>query len=285
MDFIKYQATGNDFILIDAVGMPGLDWVSLSRTICDRHFGVGGDGILLVLPSRKADYRMRIFNPDGSEAEICGNGLRCFAKYVVEREKKEKGNRITIETLAGIKEAIPYLESGLVKAVKLSMGKPSFIPGDLPAKLPDYKGQVPVLDYPLKLGKKTLTLTLVSMGNPHAVHFLKKGETADSFPLLQIGPLVENHKMFPRRTNFEIVHVVDENNLSVRVWERGVGETLSCGSGACAVAVAARIRGLTAEELNIKLPGGLLTLSWDGEGDVKLKGLVEEVFTGAWTGL
>ncbi len=289
MEFIKYQATGNDFVLVDAIGMPSKDWQALSRVVCDRHFGVGADGILLVLPSKKSDYRMRIFNPDGSEAEICGNGLRCFARYVVETRRKGKAGKITIETLAGIKEATPYLEKGLVKAVRLAMGKPSLKLGDLPAALPGYRGKTPVLDYPLQLarsqtrpGGKSLALTFVSMGNPHAVHFLKEGEKADKFPLSKIGPLVENHAFFPRRTNFEIVQVIDRKTLVARVWERGAGETLSCGSGACAVTVAAKLKGLIGDEVDIKLPGGVLTLSWDGKGEVIMRGSVEEVFRGAW---
>lgn len=282
MEFIKYQATGNDFILIDAIKMPSRDWQSLSRAMCDRHYGIGADGILLVLPSEKADYRMRIFNPDGSEAEICGNGLRCFARYVIEKKRKGEVDSINIETLAGIKGATPYLEKGVVKAVKLSMGKPSFELNMIPAILPDFNGQVPVLDYPLKIGEKSLALTFVSMGNPHAIQFLKEGETIGKFPLSQIGPMVENHSFFPRRTNFEIVRVINSMTLEARVWERGAGETLSCGSGACAIAVAAKLKGLIKDEVNIKLSGGVLTLYWNGKGEVILKGPVEKVYTGKW---
>lgn len=282
MEFIKYQATGNDFILIDAIKMPSGDWQALAKAMCERHFGVGADGILLVLPSRKADYRMRIINPDGSEAETCGNGFRCFARYVVENKQKGRKSSITIETLAGIKKATPYLEKGLVKSVKLSMGKPSFELNDLPAVLADFKGRVPVINYPLNIAKKSLTLTFISMGNPHVVHFLKEGEKVDKFPLLQIGPIVENHAFFPRRTNFEIAQVIDKKTIHARVWERGAGETLSCGSGACAIAAAARLQGLIGDEVDIILPGGKLTLSWDGKGEVILKGPVEEVFRGVW---
>lgn len=282
MEFIKYQATGNDFILIDTVRMPSQDWPTLAKTMCDRHYGVGADGILLVLPSKKADYRMRIFNPDGSEAEICGNGLRCFARYIVETKKKGRNDKITIETLAGIKEAIPYMKNGRVTSVRLSMGKPSLKLSDIPAVLPVYKGKAPVLDYPLEVAGKNLTLTFVSMGNPHAVHFLREGEKVDKFPLSKIGPMVENNAFFPRRTNFEIVQVTGKDTLNARVWERGAGETLSCGSGACAIAVAARLKGLIEDEVDIILPGGILTLSWDGKGEVILKGPVEDVFRGDW---
>lgn len=282
MEFIKYQATGNDFILIDVIRLPSRDWQTLSKAMCERHYGVGADGILLVLPSKKADYRMRIFNPDGSEAEVCGNGLRCFARYIVEKKKKGEDRSITIETLAGIIEATPYLENGSVKAVRLSMGKPSFKLSEMPAVLPDQKSRVPILNYPLEIAKKSLALTFVSMGNPHVIHFLKEGEKIDKFPLSKIGPMVENHAFFPRRTNFEIVKVIDQKTIEARVWERGAGETLSCGSGACAVAVAARLQGLIKDEVDIKLSGGRLTLSWDGKGEVILKGPVEEVFSGVW---
>lgn len=282
MEFVKYQATGNDFIIIDAVRIPPQGWSGLSKAMCDRHYGVGADGILLVLPSRKADYRMRIFNPDGSEAEICGNGLRCFTRYIVEIKKKGRDGKITIETLAGIKEAIPYLKNDLVKSVRLSMGKPSLRLSDMPAVLPDLKAKANVKGYPLRVEKRNLFLTFVSMGNPHVIHFLKKDEKVDRFPLSRIGPMVENHSFFPRRTNFEIVQVIDKNNLNARVWERGAGETLSCGSGACAIAVAARLLGLAEGGVDIKLPGGVLTLFWDGKGEVILEGPVEEVFRGTW---
>lgn len=282
MEFIKYQATGNDFILIDAIKTPSRDWQALAKAMCERHFGVGADGILLVLPSIKADYRMRIINPDGSEAETCGNGLRCFTRYVVENKQKGRERSITIETVAGIKKATPYIKKGLVKSVKLLMGKPSFELIDLPAVLADFKGRVPVINYPLNIAKKSLTLTFISMGNPHVVHFLKEGEKVDKFPLLQIGPIMENHAYFPRRTNFEIAQVIDKKTIHARVWERGAGATLSCGSGACAIAAAAKLQGLIGDEVDIILPGGKLTLSWDGKGEVILKGPVEEVFRGDW---
>lgn len=282
MEFIKYQATGNDFVLIDASHADNTDWAGLAKTMCDRHFGIGADGILLVLPSKKADYRMRIFNPDGSEAEVCGNGLRCFTRYVVEKKGKPGKSNITIETLAGVKEALLSLEKGLVKSVQLSMGQPSFKLSDMPALLPDFKGRKPVIDYPLKVGNINLHLTFISMGNPHVVHFLKKGENVDKFNLGEIGQKVENHSIFPRRTNFEVVQIINRRTLKARVWERGAGDTMSCGSGACAIAVAARLHGLIDNEVDIKLPGGVLKLSWDGKGEVFMGGPVEEVFRGIW---
>lgn len=283
MEFIKYQATGNDFILIDACQMSDLDWSSLAEDLCQRHFGIGADGLLLVFSSTKADYKMRIFNPDGSEAETCGNGLRCFAKYIIENKKAGREGKVTIETLAGIKEAIPYEEEGEVRAIKLSMGKPGFDLKKLPAILPEFKDREPILDYPLKIKGKNLSLTFVSMGNPHVVHFLEKGEKVEKFPLSLIGPEVENHPYFPKRVNFEVVEVMNKNSLRVRVWERGAGETLSCGSGACAAAVAARLHGWVENEVDIILRGGTLNIAWDGNGEVMLKGPVEKVFSGKWS--
>ncbi|MBM3133348.1 MAG: diaminopimelate epimerase [Chloroflexi bacterium] len=271
MKFTKMQATGNDFVMIDARSVE-MDWPGLARAMCHRRFGVGADGIILILNSEKADFRMRIFNPDGSEAETCGNGLRCFTRYAIEKGITGK-KKIEIETLAGIARA--EVRNSLVR---IAMGVPQFEPSRIPV---DIKGQsVPVLDYPIKVGEKVIPVSLVSMGNPHAVAFLK--EPVADFSLHEIGPQVEHHAMFPRRTNFEIVNAVDRGHLKVRIWERGAGETLSCGSGACAVAVAARLKGLAGDAVEIQVPGGTLVLEWDGKGEVFLTGPAERVFEGEW---
>jgi len=275
LKFVKLQASGNDFILIDWRGQPRRDWPALARRLCHRHLGVGGDGLLLVLSSRKADLSMRLFNPDGSEAETSGNGLRCFAKYAVEAGLAPKDG-VKVETKAGIKTVVPLLHRGKVARARVNMGTPRLAPKDIPADLPFDITQG--LEYPLKVGGRLLRVSLVSMGNPHAVAFTR-GDVAD-FPLARLGPLVESHPLFPQRTNFEVARVVSRREIEARVWERGVGETLSCGTGASAIMVAARLLDKVAEEVSIRLPGGTLSLSWDGEGDVYLTGYVEKVFEG-----
>jgi len=276
MNFSKLQATGNDFILVDA-RMVDQNWAELAQAICQRHFGVGADGLILVQNSRVADLKMRIFNPDGSEAEACGNGLRCFAKYGIERGIVDKTN-LTVETLPGIRKVNACVSQGKVNQVEVSMGTPRFQPEQIPVKAK--VDIIPILNYPLELGGEKLALSLISMGNPHAVSFISR--PVASFPLAKIGPEVERHPMFPQRANFEIARVLSREKIEARVWERGVGETLACGSGACAIAVAARLLNYVNSKVDIMLPGGVLALSWDGIGEVLLNGPVEEVFTGQY---
>ncbi len=285
MKFSKLQATGNDFILVDARTMER-EWSKLAQAMCDRHFGVGADGLILAQNSTIADLKMRIFNSDGSEAEVSGNGLRCFAKYAIERDligkmssRAGQGNRsLTIETLSGVRKAKAYISGNKVNRAEINMGLPQFQPEQIPVKV---KVDVtPILDYPLVIDGKKLTLSLLSMGNPHAVSFLSQ-PVAD-FPLAEIGPKVERHPMFPQRTNFEVARVLGRGKIEARVWERGVGETLACGSGASAIAVAAQLLDYVDKQVDIILEGGTLTVSWDRVGDVLLSGPVEEVFTGEW---
>ena len=284
MKFTKLQATGNDFILIYARNMD-MDWPKLARDMCHRHCGIGADGLLLVIPSNAADLKMRMFNPDGSEAEICGNGLRCFAKYVVDRGIAARQNLI-VETMVGTRTIQASISQGKVSHAKVNMGTPRFRAEDIPVlieKQQKGRGEVDItsiLDYPLTIDKRKFTLSFVSMGNPHAVNFLSN-PVAD-FPLSEIGPQVENHPIFPERVNFEIARVLNRSKIEARVWERGAGETLSCGSGACAIAVIARLKGYTDNEVDIMLPGGDLTITWDGIGEGYLSGRVEEVSTGEW---
>ena len=285
MKFSKLQATGNDFILVDARTMEG-EWSKLARAMCDRHFGIGADGLILVQDSTSADSKMRIFNSDGSEAEISGNGLRCFAKYVLEKGviskmslRAEQNNRsLTVETLPGVRMVKAYMSENKVNRVEVNMGLPKFQPGQIPVTVK--VDIIPILDYPLVINGKELTLSLLSMGNPHTVSFLSR-PVAD-FPLAEIGPKVESHPMFPRRTNFEVARVLSRGKIEARVWERGVGETLACGSGACAIVVAAQLLDYVEPQVDIMLPGGTLTVSWDRVGEVLLTGPVEEVFTGEW---
>jgi diaminopimelate epimerase len=287
MKFSKLQATGNDFILIDTLTGPRKsDWGELARAMCDRHFGIGADGLILVQNSASADLRMRLFNSDGSEAEVSGNGLRCFAKYAIEKNLAGKissragqSNRsLTIETLSGIRKAKAYMLRNKVNRVEVHMGLPRFQPEQIPVKVK--VDIIPILNYPLVTDRKKLTLSLLSMGNPHAVSFLS--EPVADFPLAEIGPEVEKHSIFPQKTNFEVARVLSRGKIEARVWERGVGETLACGSGACAIAVAAQLLDYVESQVDIMLQGGTLTVSWDGVGEVLLSGPVEEVFTGDW---
>ncbi len=259
--FAKMQASGNDFILIDGVGMER-DWSELAKVMCRRRFGIGADGLISVLPSEVADFGMRMFNPDGSEAEVCGNGLRCFAKYVME-SRLVPTQQLKVETIAGIRTVKADLDGGIVVKVQVAMGVPQH-----------------TFSTVINVEDKGLEVTGVSMGNLHAVCFLK--EPVADFPLLEVGPKVEHYPSFPQRINFEIANIVSRHEIGARVWERGAGETLSCGSGACAIAAAARWGGLVDSEVDIILPGGTVAMRWDGIGEIILSGPAETVFSGEW---
>jgi len=277
MNFTKLQGAGNDFILVEANKLR-LDWPKLAIALCHRHFGIGADGLLL-LSADKADLRMRIFNPDGSEAEACGNGLRCLVKYALDKGLVDSPKaEISVVTKAGTRKARLHIQ-GKKTIIQVGMGEPKFSARDIPIVL-EAKPAEPILDYPLTLDGRKLALSLVSMGNPHAVYF-GHSSVAD-FPLSQIGPKVERHPMFPKRTNFEVARVLGRKQIEARVWERGVGETLACGSGACAIAVLAKLQGYTDSKVDIKLPGGTLGVEWDGVGEVFLSGPAEIVFRGEW---
>jgi len=287
MKFSKLQATGNDFILVDARTMEA-EWPKLARAMCDRHFGAGADGLILVQNSTSADLKMRLFNSDGSEAEVSGNGLRCFAKYTIEEglvgkmssRAEQKNRSLTIETLSGARQVKAHMSRNRVNRAEVDMGLPRFQPEQIPVRAK--VDIIPILNYPLVIDGKKLTLALLSIGNPHAVSFLSQ-PVAD-FPLSEIGAKVEKHPMFPQRTNFEVARVLSRGRIEARVWERGVGETLACGSGASALAVAARLLDYVDRQVDIILAGGTLTVSWDMVGEVLLSGLVEEVFRGEWLG-
>jgi len=277
MQFVKMHGTGNDFVMLDAREMDG-DWPALARAMCDRHFGVGSDGLILALPAVDADLTMRMFNPDGSEAEMCGNGIRCLAKFAVERGiAAPRDGAITVETLAGRLRCEVFGEDGIVERVRASMGRPRFAPAEIPV-LAESSG--PVLDLPVRVEGGDFHVTCVSMGNPHAVHFTD--EPVAGIDLEHVGPRVEHHPAFPKRVNFEVANVLGRDRLRMRVWERGAGITLACGTGACATAVAARLRGLVDDVADIELPGGTVRIEWDGEGEVYLSGPAEDVFEGRW---
>ena len=274
IDFVKMHGAGNDYIYIDLMkNKYDLDFSRLATYIADRHFGVGGDGLVLIMKGSKADYRMRMFNIDGSEAEMCGNAIRCVAKYLFDYGYKE-GDEVDIETLAGIKK-LKVLEldgEGKVKKVRVNMGRPT-LEGE---KIPINIDGAPVVDVEI-LGYQG---TAVSMGNPHIVFFVN--EISDKM-VLQDGPEIEKHKLFPKKTNVEFVKVLDKQNLEMRVWERGSGETLACGTGACATGVAAILKRLTERKVNVHALGGILTVEWDeNSGEVFLSGPAEEVFKGVY---
>jgi diaminopimelate epimerase len=273
VNFTKLQATGNDFVLVDAAGLEQ-DWASLARAMCHRHFGIGADGLLLLLPSEVADFRMRVFNSDGSEAEVCGNGLRCFARYVIAHGLADADKGLTIETTAGIRK----VKSHGGHRFEVDMGVPRFKPEEIPVSIK--VDIIPILDYRINVKGKELLLNFVSLGNPHGVCFVE--DSVADFPLSELGPLIEHHQLFPQRLNFEVAQVLSRREIRARVWERGVGESLSCGSGACAVAVAAQLHGYVDSQVEVILPGGRLGVEWDGKGEVYLSGSAELVFTGEW---
>lgn len=274
MQFSKLQATGNDFVLIDCF-KEKLDDVPLdvlARNICDRRFGVGADGLLLLLPSKVANFRMRIFNADGTEAEMCGNGIRCFALYVYEHGLWEE-KHIDIETLAGVKRVKLFVSGKKVEKVRVGMGHPIFQPESIPIK-----GKDNPLNMTLRAGGRRWEVSALSMGNPHCVLIV---DNVDEFPVEKIGPEIEKHPLFPNRTNVEFVEVINRDELKVRVWERGVGETLACGTGACASLVVASLKGLTNRSARLHLRGGELFVEWLENGEVFLTGPAEEVFEGS----
>jgi diaminopimelate epimerase len=278
MRVTKMHGLGNDYVYL--APSEELDWPAVSRKVSDRHFGVGSDGLILALPSNVADMRMRMFNADGSEAEMCGNGIRCVVKFALEEGLVPADKEtVTVETLDGIKTLEVFREDGVVVAARVDMGKPRFAPADLPANV---EGPGPVVDLPLTVDGVDLKLTLASMGNPHAIHYVESG--IDEFPLERIGPLVENHPLFPKRTNFQVVQVLDRGHVKHRVWERGSGITLASGTSASAVAAASRLRGFTDDRIVDSLPGGDLVLEWDGQGSVFMTGPATRVFDAEWYG-
>jgi len=277
MKFTKMHGAGNDFLLVE--GNEERDWPALSQAMCERHLGAGADGVMLVLASAKADVRMRLFNADGSEAEVSGNGVRCLVRYAVERGlAAPKGGRVTIEAIHDVLEAEVEMDGPSVRRVRLSMGPPRFDPKEVPVAA---EMSPPVIDLPIEVDGERIAVTCLSMGNPHAVTFID-GPVAD-YPLEIVGPKVEHHTAFPARVNFGVGRLLDGGRMELRVWERGCGETLACGSGSCAAMVAARLKGRAGDVVDITQPGGLLRVEWDGRGDVYLSGDAQFVFDGDWS--
>ena len=277
MKFTKMHGAGNDYVYIDA-RVEDRDWPVLSVAMSDRHTGVGSDGIILAGESDRADIKMTMFNADGSEGEMCGNGIRCLVLFAMERGIVPAGvSTVSVDTLAGVKQVTPLWEDGKMARAKVGMGEPLLRAEDIPVIAP---GHEVVVDHPLQVDGRTFSISCVSMGNPHAVAFVD--EPVAEVPLHELGPMVEHHAMFPRRVNFEIVNVVDRRRLEARVWERGSGLTMACGSGASALAVVARLHDYIDDEVVVGLPGGELIVRWDGHGPVELEGPIEEVFSGEW---
>ncbi|MGB2579594.1 diaminopimelate epimerase [Elusimicrobium simillimum] len=270
MKFTKWQGLGNDFVVINNLGGELRDAAELAKRICDRHFGIGADGLILIENSALADFKMRIINADGTEPEMCGNGLRCAAKFIDEYDLTGK-TKLTIETLAGIMEP-EILSDGLIR---VNMGVPRLKRSEIPVAGTDSESAQNIV---LNIGGHSVTGTAVSMGNPHFVIFT---EHLEDEVIRGVGPLVEEHEMFPKKTNVEFIKIIDRKNIRMRVWERGVGVTLACGTGACASAVACILAGETDNEITVKLDGGGLLIAWNGEGQpIYMTGPAIEVFTG-----
>ena len=278
LEFTKMHGAGNDYVYVDARGMDE-DWHALSVVMSERHTGIGADGLILALESVRADLRMRMFNADGSEGEMCGNGIRCLVAFALTRGIIPKDtSSVLVETLAGDLEVTPTWDGDQVVWAKVGMGEPRLAVEDIPIALDD---RAMVMDYPIVVDGVTFEINTVSMGNPHAVAFVD--QPVDEIPLERLGPLVEHHPLFPKRVNFEIVNIIDKGHVKVRVWERGSGETMACGTGACAVGVISRLkRRVKGDDVTVSLPGGDLIVRWSGEGEVILEGPVVDVFNGEW---
>jgi diaminopimelate epimerase len=283
MNFTKMQGAANDFVLIEATNM-NRDWSKMAVAICNRHLGIGADSLLLLLPSEKADFQMQTFDADGSEAETCGNGIRCLARYVYEKGLiSPSANEITVETKAGTGRVRLEKNGNNLLKIRANMGRPELDAEMIPLKIgpgDDIVYIKTMLCYHTTVDGIKLSLNCVSMGNPHAVHFVQ--QPVSDFPLSRIGPKVERLPIFPNRVNFEVARVINPDYIEARVWERGVGETLACGSGACAITVASKMLGYTGYRAEIELPGGVLDTEWNGMGEVILGGPAEIVFEGIW---
>lgn len=281
LNFTKMEGLGNDYVYVNCFKETVENPSELSIKISDRHFGIGSDGLILIKPSKVADFTMEMYNADGSQSEMCGNGIRCVGKYVYDYGLTDK-EEISVETLAGIK----YLkfvidrkdenDRGTVAMVTVNMGEPIFKPGEVPVAIDEDLDMVK--DYPVTIDNKEYNITCVSMGNPHCITYV---EDTDAFPLEEVGPKFECSPLFPRRVNAEFVQVVSRDYLKMRVWERGSGETLACGTGTCATVVASILNGLTEDEVTVKLLGGELIIKWDRETNlVYMTGPARVVFDG-----
>ena len=272
--FTKMHGLGNDYVYMDAINQKIENRSELAKFVSDRHFGIGSDGLILICPSEKADFRMQMFNQDGSEAEMCGNGIRCVGKFVYDKGLTNK-KTITVETLAGIKTLVMTEKNGKIEAVRVDMGEPILEPKLIPV----ISEENPVKNLQLKSEDKEFKFTCVSMGNPHAVAFIE--EDVNDFDICKYGAKLEVNKAFPNKANIEFINVIDDKTLKMRVWERGAGETLACGTGACASAVAAMLNGYTSRKVTVHLLGGDLKIEWSkADNHVYMTGTATTVFEG-----
>ena len=280
VEFAKLHGAGNDYIAIDGRGIDR-DWGALSKEMSLLAFGVGADGIVLVQDSEIAQIRMRVYNPDGSEAEMSGNGIRLFSKFVIDRKialSDEDG--MTVETGGGVRTVWPTMEGDKMIAAKVAMGVPTFVPSEIPVDTTQTGDLDIIKKFPIQAGERELEVTCLAVGNPHAVVVME--ESVKDFPLVAVGPFVESHKLFPNRINFEIVNVISRSQIRARIFERGAGETMSSGTGSTASASAARAHGLVDDAVDVIVDGGVLQISWDEKGEAFLEGPAVEVFTGVW---
>ena len=272
--FTKMHGAGNDYIYINAINFCPANLPELSIEMSDRHKGVGSDGVVLIMPSDKADFRMRMFNADGSEGEMCGNASRCVAKYVYDKGLTSK-RKITLETLAGIKVLeITKVVDEKVREVKVDMGEPSFAPENIPTK-----SNCEVIDMPISTSLGTLNLTAVGTGNPHGVVIM---DSVSDLDIDSIGPEIQNNELFPRKANIEFVRIINRNEIEMRVYERGSGETMACGTGACASVVATSRLGLTDRRATVHLKGGDLQIHWAENNHIYMTGEAATVFEGEY---
>lgn len=273
MKFTKMEGLGNDYVYVNCFRETVEDPRRVAIKVSDRHFGIGSDGLILIKPSKVADFCMDMYNADGSQSEMCGNGIRCVAKYVYDYGLTDKTS-ISVETLAGIKYLDLKIENGKATQITVNMGTPELVANKIPVQSEKEK----VIDEPIMVGGKEYKMTCVSMGNPHCIVFV---DDTKKFPLEEIGPLFETHEVFPNRVNAEFIEIIDRNTVNMRVWERGSGETLACGTGACATAVACCLNGYTEDEITVHLLGGDLYIKWDKEDNlVYMTGPAKVVFDG-----
>lgn len=274
MKFTKMHGIGNDYVYVNCFQEEVKNPAEVSKYVSDRHFGIGSDGLILIKPSDVADFKMDMYNADGSQGEMCGNGIRCVAKYVYDYGLTDK-ETISVETLAGIKHLELTIDAGKVALVKVNMGSPELVPEKIPVTAEGERA----INVPLEVKGNSYQMNCVSMGNPHCVIFME--EDVRNLNLEAIGPDFENHERFPKRINTEFVNVLDRQTLRMRVWERGSGETLACGTGACATAVAAMLNGHVEKEVTVHLLGGDLKIQWDdGNAPVYMTGPAATVFDG-----
>ncbi|SFT58379.1 diaminopimelate epimerase [Lachnospiraceae bacterium XBD2001] len=274
MKFTKMQGCGNDYVYVDCTkeALPNPEQASIF--VSDRHFGIGSDGLILINPSKVADFEMAMYNADGSRSEMCGNGIRCVGKYVYDHGLTDK-TTVTIETLAGIKTLELHVENGKVASVRVNMGRPELHAAKVPVTFPEET----MIDEPMEIDGTIYQVTCVSMGNPHCVIFMD--EDVRQLDLEELGPKFENHVIFPKRTNTEFCNLLDKQHIRMRVWERGSGETLACGTGACATAVAAVLNGYTDNKVELQLRGGNLLIEYDRDAEeVYMTGPATTVFEG-----